>query len=407
MKTITAGMTGSDYLATLNNTPKVYNVKDYGALGNGSHDDTVNIQNAINACSDGGGGTVYFPNGIYIIGGALQTGGTNPNSQLYIPHGVLGSTSTKSIRLLGESISETPNFMFAEIPVIVTTGVILKSTIAGSGVLPAVIGTKGVSSWLGYYSYSDTHIENIMIEVASFNTTTGVTMSAINMIYSAYTTIKNVICFPDCALKNTILPTAHTYGLLMAARDANMPTKIDRFTAMGFWCGSATGEGCNIIDIVSWGCVIGFMSLTTTYATTINVAHMHSCKYAIAAQQDEIIGIPVGATRLFIDYFTLEPAVVGDYWASWMAFVDVILDVNNYIYGTFKGDIKSVAGVHGQNISRSNGGKNFIYTNSHIIGSPSWTTSDRPTVPSAGTTGYNLTTNKTEVWNGSTWNDLF
>jgi hypothetical protein len=42
-------------------------VKDFGALGNGSNDDTTAIQNAINAVHGIGGGTVYLPEGNYII----------------------------------------------------------------------------------------------------------------------------------------------------------------------------------------------------------------------------------------------------------------------------------------------------------------------------------------------------
>ena len=39
----------------------VFNVKDYGAVGDGATDDTAAIQNTINACIDAGGGDVYFP----------------------------------------------------------------------------------------------------------------------------------------------------------------------------------------------------------------------------------------------------------------------------------------------------------------------------------------------------------
>lgn len=46
----------------------VFNVRDYGAVGNGQTLDTSAIQAAIEACSQAGGGTVYFPAGAYIIG---------------------------------------------------------------------------------------------------------------------------------------------------------------------------------------------------------------------------------------------------------------------------------------------------------------------------------------------------
>lgn len=52
--------------------PSVYldyfNVKNYGAAGNGSTDDTAAIAAAISAASSAGGGTVFFPAGTYLSG---------------------------------------------------------------------------------------------------------------------------------------------------------------------------------------------------------------------------------------------------------------------------------------------------------------------------------------------------
>lgn len=44
-----------------------YDVSAYGAIGNGTHDDTTAIQNALNACHTAGGGTVFFPTGTYKV----------------------------------------------------------------------------------------------------------------------------------------------------------------------------------------------------------------------------------------------------------------------------------------------------------------------------------------------------
>lgn len=44
---------------------EVFNVHDFGAKGNGTHDDTTKIQSAINAAQSTGGGTVYLPAGTY------------------------------------------------------------------------------------------------------------------------------------------------------------------------------------------------------------------------------------------------------------------------------------------------------------------------------------------------------
>ena len=49
----------------------VYNVRDYGAAGNGTSKDTGSIAKAIDACSHAGGGVIYFPPGRYLTG-AIQ-----------------------------------------------------------------------------------------------------------------------------------------------------------------------------------------------------------------------------------------------------------------------------------------------------------------------------------------------
>jgi len=46
----------------------IFNVRNYGAMGDGRQVDTQAIQNAIKACANAGGGEVVFPPGIYVSG---------------------------------------------------------------------------------------------------------------------------------------------------------------------------------------------------------------------------------------------------------------------------------------------------------------------------------------------------
>lgn len=48
--------------------PSIYNVKGYGAAGDGTTSDTTTIQAAIDAANSAGGGVVFFPEGTYITG---------------------------------------------------------------------------------------------------------------------------------------------------------------------------------------------------------------------------------------------------------------------------------------------------------------------------------------------------
>jgi Pectate lyase superfamily protein/Right handed beta helix region len=49
-----------------------FDVKDYGATGNGSTDDKQKIQDAITAADNAGGGVVWFPPGTYMVSGRIQ-----------------------------------------------------------------------------------------------------------------------------------------------------------------------------------------------------------------------------------------------------------------------------------------------------------------------------------------------
>ncbi|MDD2711259.1 MAG: glycosyl hydrolase family 28 protein [Verrucomicrobiae bacterium] len=49
-------------------TSSSYNIKDHGGKGDGKTKDTAFIQQTIDACARAGGGTVYFPPGIYLTG---------------------------------------------------------------------------------------------------------------------------------------------------------------------------------------------------------------------------------------------------------------------------------------------------------------------------------------------------
>ncbi len=58
----------------------LYNVKDYGATGDGTTDDTASINAAVAAANTAGSGTVYLPRGTYIVSGTI----TSPASRVFV-----------------------------------------------------------------------------------------------------------------------------------------------------------------------------------------------------------------------------------------------------------------------------------------------------------------------------------
>jgi len=53
--------------ALLDEGNQIWNVKAYGATGNGTTVDTTSVQNAVNAALAAGGGSVFFPEGTYVM----------------------------------------------------------------------------------------------------------------------------------------------------------------------------------------------------------------------------------------------------------------------------------------------------------------------------------------------------
>ncbi len=68
------------------NQPWDLDVRDWGAKGDGTTDDTTAIQNALNAAESYGGGIVFFPPGTYLISATIQL-----PSKVYMK-GVAGTT---------------------------------------------------------------------------------------------------------------------------------------------------------------------------------------------------------------------------------------------------------------------------------------------------------------------------
>jgi len=86
----------------------IYNVKTFGAVGDGIVNDTVAVQAALDAADASGGGEVYFPAGDYYIigltvGSKTTITGAGPGSRLYFPAGANAIINKNAGNTLGNS----------------------------------------------------------------------------------------------------------------------------------------------------------------------------------------------------------------------------------------------------------------------------------------------------------------
>lgn len=98
-------------------TPRAFNVRDFGAVGNGRIDDAVAIQKAMDTCSNSGGGVVLFPAPLTYLTGPFNIksnvemhiqGGAkilaNPNENVYTKSAFRENAGEGTIWIGGENV---------------------------------------------------------------------------------------------------------------------------------------------------------------------------------------------------------------------------------------------------------------------------------------------------------------
>lgn len=225
-------------------------------------DQTTHIQAAINACYAGGGGTVWIPNGIYLIAGALQTsvGGINMNAQLYIPAPSTAlSLSFTHITIEGETAPT-----FTQYGALTATnfntykGATLVSTLTTGATGAAVIGTKGITGVWGSYNYNYLTAKNLSIKVLDNPAGAGPVVGGISYKYGASIFTDNVMINPIGAAQSSVLPTNLIAGIETPDAASETMTSMQNTLVAGFRSGYIIGEHTSMNQVQAFVCYRGF-----------------------------------------------------------------------------------------------------------------------------------------------------
>lgn len=263
-----------------------FDVVKYGANPNDTLDDASAIQAAMDACVDSGGGIVYFPaprndNGYhYLVKSALVTSAesVNPNAQLLIPY-VAMSTKMISLKLLGE----TPfNFSTEAVSGVErnNNGVIIESTITGSGTTPAVFGTAWSNmTSIGDRNYVEVTMENIIVRTSTKSGSSNIagTMSAINFSHLIACHFDNVKVDISSRLVDAAEPTNETFGIILPSVNNKAMLTIGTVFAEGYKYGLVLQEHLQANYIVAAGCIHGLIADHSYHAINIQQYLHENC----------------------------------------------------------------------------------------------------------------------------------
>jgi len=351
---IAIGSTGDELVAAFTTNAKnanirVFNVEDYGAVHNNSTDDTAAIQAAINACHAAGGGVVFFPIGIYAISGALQNNVGDDlidyNSQLYIPYLGTSTTTKIVIHLLGEICPS-----FSQGVGISTTGKapingsILKSTIVGSGTNPSVLSC-GASSGGDYLdnNRNDTIVENLQFQFVP-NSSTQLTMGALNFFRGRNAIVRNVCCYPyDTGLGSIGVPQNNCVGIIMPQINCEHICILENCSVGGFETGYKLGEHTSLKDTIANTCLYGY-----EFAANYHIVHATRIASYWCGSDLRFTGV----AYVKINGLQVEWRDEGDWFDS----VNTILDASNYGHGeVYYSIVEAMVGFNNSRFSKSGG----------------------------------------------------
>lgn len=291
----------------------VFDAVAYGAVVDGTTNDTAAWQAAINACAAAGGGIVTSSTpGVSIISGALQdTSGAN--AQLTLPQVDYVDTESISITIRGPWQPPAVVSVVGATP-IPDNHLVLKSTLAsGTGAVIGAYGPVGTSA-----NFTNVHLrmENITVR-----TVANPTNSALDLRRVADVDLDGVVVDAGSYdVDGLTQPTTTTsYGVRLPANNNGAHVRLGQVDVVGFYTGFEFAEHATGTKVAAWGCNTAAEFDATNHASVFLRFMAVHCKYGLKF---------TGAHAVDVWQFAIEHASSG--WNQTTYDID---DASNYGLG--------------------------------------------------------------------------
>lgn len=291
-----------------------FNVMDYGATGDGSTDDTVAIQDAIDAAEAAMGGVVYFPAGVYVVNGALQDTGRS-KSQLLLPLRHCLDDEQITIELRGEAPPPTIVSVVGDTPLPQGLSVIKGTLNTGSG--GALLGGWGPAGSNQDFTNCCVSIKNLAFQLPANPVFHGLNLRHVSAI-----DLDNVMVHTgEFNVADIAEPTTTTSIGIDCPQNGNAAyVRLGAVNVVGFYNAYNFSEHTNGQQVVAWGC---------KRAASFAVANHASHFVRFMAVHCQTVLHATGAHYVDIDQLNIEHAASG-----WWVTVNDIDDSSNNLRGS-------------------------------------------------------------------------
>lgn len=320
-----------------------FNVKAYGAKGDGIADDTDAIQAAIDACCKAGGGTVFIPNGIYRLHKVQsRTDGTyTKTGHLFIP--VTSNLENRiTLKIRGESaVQYTTFYVDSRMGTGVTgnKGATLYSDYLPEDTSKALDNPISVITSIGWTNGGIPQNVTI-VKMESFNICTKCSdlgypfVSGVDGSLMAQLDCRDMDIRTDGMVKNLKKsPTGHIcFGMMVGASLDDPHQSLDYINiSQGFNYGLISGLHLTARCIDIQTCINAFTFSKGGHFSEFSLVTIHHCANNIVCLDKEFDNVKIGATWVLFHLFNYETQV--GMTPSDFGYQKAVVDPNNNIHG--------------------------------------------------------------------------
>jgi len=304
----------------------VYNVKSFGLVGDGTTDDTAAavamMAEMVNVKK---GGKLYWPKGIYLIGGPLlDTSGAN--AQIPIP-GVDDSDPAVTIDMVGHC---APNlaWYFSSVNPTGDDYSIIRSTLTGASGTAALFRSKMPAT--------ATQWNNLMVNFKDLiiRAPANPSFTAIDMQTAVGNRMESTFIYAGLPTGTPTEPTVATATAVKCPQvNHSAYIRCEGLTVLGFYRGIQIGE-LTTGKVIVYGCQTAIFVPFSYHASAFDYIGAYDCKYGIVAAGAGTTGVAGddGTHYLVINLYDFQNA--NGMCLPWQDHVAHVYDPSNLLHGS-------------------------------------------------------------------------